>query len=135
MENNSPTFQQLQYERELLYHLTKITFEGGTSNSLIITQGPVYIQFIAEQGCHEMMVEAISNQYLPQDRHLGDAAITELGELGFDIPNNAGGNFQRICDVSRPEYFHQLAHFVISIFINVYHCNLEKGFEFEFHFD
>ena len=118
-------------ERFLVYQLTKMVYEGGKGNFLIINQGPRYLQLMSELGGTTLICEAVSNAYLPPDHILSPIQIQSLEENGFSKPQSADQNFQRVCDLSRPEYFHQLAHFILSILVNVYKCSPKDGWNYE----
>ncbi len=119
----------IEQERFLTYQITKLVFEGGAGNFLIVSQGPYYVQLMGERGAKQIIAESVGNEYLSPEIRISSEKVNKLNENGFSLQDPADLNYQRVCSLSRPEHFHQLAHFLLSLMIDIYGCQVSKGWE------
>ena len=56
-------------------------------NFLIATSGHAYVQFSKDPGDQSILVEAVSNTYLPEDKQLTWGGIYSLHSFGFEDPD------------------------------------------------
>lgn len=119
-------------KERLVYNIQRILFEGGVGNHLIVSTGEFYIQIPSEKGQSQVIVECVSNEFLPPELQLDSKGYFMMGKLGFDLPDPENNpNFNRIADVSNWEALNNLADQIIHIFTEVYHADFGNAMEFQ----
>lgn len=124
--------EKVAFKRRFVYEISRQLFEGGSTNYLIISQDPYYVQFPVEKGANQIICEAVSNQNLPEKAQLDRDQIDGLSHHGFTLlEKENGGNFQRICEVSHAEHLPLLAELISDVMFTIYGCELEQSIKFE----
>jgi len=68
--------------------LKKIAFEGGDYNFLTfnLTEN-YYMQVLSAKDSHELLLEAVSNEFLESESKLNSATFEQFHQLGWSDPN------------------------------------------------
>ena len=68
---------------------------GGENNIMRIEMpNDYYIQLICDKGSEEILIEAVSNNFLEETNRLKDSSIKILTELGWEAPKDENENFK-----------------------------------------
>ncbi|WP_375562847.1 hypothetical protein ACE193_10085 [Bernardetia sp. OM2101] len=85
--------------------LKRLIEEGGTQNFLIINLGEnYYIQVAGEFYSSHLLLEAVSNHYLPSDKQLSTVLQKKTLDLGWEAPKGEGNYSYRVSINSAEEY-------------------------------
>lgn len=116
------------YETQIAWNIAQLNLGGaGGNNTLIISVGPIYLQFLSARGATDALCEAVSNQFLPAPLQLSEEKIVALRELGFALPAAEGAgatsvNFRRYVDLTDPSSPGPLARMTLDILQRIYDC-------------
>jgi hypothetical protein len=110
--------------------LKQITAKARGDRFLIVSVGDVFVQFLALEGPDSLVVEAISNAYLPAGQQLGQAGIDALQGLGFERPLEVNFNFSMDYAVKSDADL-DLAAVIALAALDVYHCPEDAALSFE----
>jgi hypothetical protein len=72
---------------ELTSLLVELTQEGSSLSAVTVSAGDFYVQFAGAPA--ELLIEAVSNDYLPGEAHLNDYQLAVLYGLGFELDEEA----------------------------------------------
>jgi hypothetical protein len=115
---------------KIVDQLKQITAKARGDRFLIVSAGDVFVQFLALEGPDSLVIEAISNYYLPADRQLGRAEIDALQGLGFELPLEENFNFSMDYTVTGDADL-ALAAAIALAALDIYHCPEDAPLSFE----
>ncbi len=72
-----------QRRSELVEQLRALLREGGNYNRLLVSAGDVYLHFIGARGENDLVVEAVSNRFLPAAAKMTPEREAVLDKRGF----------------------------------------------------
>lgn len=113
---------QAKVPTELINVLKRILNDGGSGN-FIVMEEPVtgyYVQVAAGKGDRTMHLEAVGNEYLPDDRQLADTQETALTRLGWNRPGGDLRNFSQDRQSSTDQQLQDIMDMIITTFQEVY---------------
>lgn len=92
--------------KNALHHsLKRLIEEGGNHNFLIINLTEnYYIQAAGKHYSSHLLIEAVSNNYLPSEKKLNSSQQENLLLLGWDAPKKEGNYTFRVSINSNEEY-------------------------------
>ncbi len=116
----------MEARRQLMDHLRALFEEGGDGNFLVVEVGAHYVQFAAERGHPEGVMEAVSNAYLDEGAGLGPAQQAQLRLLGFQL-DDEDQNYSRPISLEAPEERENLADLTDRVLSQVYGSSLDRA--------
>lgn len=79
---------QKDYAAQIARNIAQLNVGGaGGNNTLIVSVGDVYLQFLSARGATDAMWETVSNHFLPAELRLSDEQIAKLHAMGFADPH------------------------------------------------
>jgi hypothetical protein len=110
--------------------LKQITAKARGDRFLIVSVGDVFVQFLALEGPDALVIEAISNAYLPAGKQLGQAETDALQGLGFELPLEENFNFSMDYAVKSDADL-DLAAVIALAALEIYRCPEDAPLSFE----
>ena len=104
----------------------------GEDGFLIVQAGDYYVQFMVLKGARNLIVDAVSNNYLPAKKQLGAEAGAALVGFGFESPKIDADNFTMPYVLTGgDDNFSYLAVLALAVLYDVYHVSEDAPLSFE----
>lgn len=92
--------------------LKRLIEEGGKHNFLIINlRENYYIQVAGEFYSSHLLLETVSNHYLPSDKQLNPVLQKKIIDLGWEAPKG-NGNYSRRVSINSVEEYNSCVEFI-----------------------
>lgn len=102
---------------------------SGEDNFLVVTSEPYYVQFMVES--QVLVMEAVSNRYLPKGSKLSLEDQERLNALGLSTPKHTDANFDlRISVNDAMNQVREIAELAVSIFRDIYKVSSDSKLVF-----
>lgn len=110
---------------EIEHQVRRIVKKTSSQAILVLNREPYYVQFAfyPELDNGTMVMETISNTYLPPDRPLSTVQLKHLSEKLNFKQNEVGGNFSFFAPVSSAEDFADVGRLSWHILDKVFNCD------------
>ena len=110
----------------------KVLMKIGEDGFLIVQAGDYYVQFMVLKGARNLIVDAVSNNYLPAKKQLGAEAGAALVGFGFESPKIDADNFTMPYVLTGgDDNFSYLAVLALAVLYDVYHVSEDAPLSFE----
>lgn len=116
--------ETVKLEREVIIAaIEQILYKGGKSNFVIFNLNSDYfIQIAAGRGDYEIYCEAISDNYLTEEKILTKAQKDALSNLNWNDPKNSEDNYHMKYKVHSELKRKELAALILKTANQVYNC-------------
>jgi hypothetical protein len=119
---------------ELEAGLRSLRQDGGDGSHLIVSADDVYVQVALSSEDESAYVEAVSNDFLPDDLQLTDEKINRLKTLGYEAPKEDGSgspNFHQALSVSGASDLSGIVRLVFETLETVYDISPDEELEID----
>ena len=119
---------------ELNAGLRSLRQDGGNGSHLIVSADDIYVQVALSSEEEKAHVEAVSNDFLPDDLQLSDEKINRLKTLGYAAPKDDGAgspNFHQELPVSSPADLDGIARLVFETLETVYDVSPDEDLDID----
>jgi hypothetical protein len=115
MNNNNNSFE---YVKNAILHVQN---HGGENNILRIEMPKdYYMQMICEKGSKEILIEAVSNNFLNEFNKLDATSVNYLVNLGWEAPKDKNENFKIETTISNNNELKMIVDLIIESACNAY---------------
>jgi hypothetical protein len=103
--------------------LHQVLNQGGDNNFFVVQlDANFYIQVAGTKGSPDVMLEAISNEYLPKNRQLTKVQHDKLIALGWELPD--GSNYTMDCSIRTSDEIERTAELIQLTASEVYNTKV-----------